>query len=59
MLPDDLLRYCQKNHLIDGVIGREEPESPVAAILGAVEPIPIGAPALPAVGAGTDGSHSI
>ena len=44
MLPADLFQYCQTNHLIDGVIGREEPASPTAASLGAAGgPIPMGA----------------
>ena len=45
MLPADLFQYCQTNHLIDGVIGREEPLSTTAAAnLGAAgEPMPMAA----------------
>ena len=25
MLPEDLLRYCQTNHLLDSVLGRGDP----------------------------------
>mmetsp|Transcript_4962 Transcript_4962/g.12613 ORF Transcript_4962/g.12613 Transcript_4962/m.12613 type:complete len:412 (-) Transcript_4962:382-1617(-) len=55
MLPADLFQYCQTNHLIDGVIGREEPASPTAAAsLGAAgELIPMGA-----TSGGADGSQS-